>query len=275
MGWRRYGWNEAKISRYRRMGRGRGEGTRYAPWLTVADVSSSGRSHRVSCDKTGRQVHLLSDTEYFAYLEQWWDDEVVDIREQYPLSRADTLHIARLRRVRHPVDGRTATPLVQTTDLLCTLRDGDGLRLLAIAAKTAADLEDPKRRRRTLEKLDIERTYWTARGVEWRLVTDVDVKTRRNANLSWLHERRLDVSPSLRGRLTWCETALARMVDSRPRALVRLTCSAFDEEHGLDEGTALQVLRGMLRRKAAVTDLAVLQIQDSPGAAFSWPGIGR
>lgn len=271
--WRRYGWSEAKISRFQEMGRGQGEGSGYRPWLTVADVSSRGRSRRVSCDKTGRQVHLLSDNEYFAYLEQWWDDEVVDIREQYPLPRSDTLAIARRRGVRHPRDPDTGAPLVQTTDLLCTLRGVAGKRLVAIAVKAVADLANSRRAPRILEKLDLESTFWTVRSVEWRLVTDVQVRTRRNLNLSWLHERRAKVPAALSGRLSRCERALAATISARPSAPASRTCLAFDETNGLDPGAGLSILHGLLRRKAAVTDLTVLQVQDAPGEAFSWPGL--
>ncbi len=273
MGRRRYGWTEAKIHRFQRAGRGQGEGVDYKPWLTVSDVPSKGRSRRVSCDKTGRQIHLLSDTEYFAYLEQWWDDDVVDIREQFPLPRSDTLAIARRRGVRHPKDTASGAPLVQTTDLLCTLRDGGSRRLRAIAVKVADDLEDKKRAPRIWVKLDLERTFWTVRSVEWSLVTDVEVKTRLGMNLSWLHERRTKVAAPLLTRLSWCERTLAGMASARPSVPISALCLAFDDHHGLDEGTGLWILHGLLRRKAARTDLTVLQIQDAPAGAFSFPGV--
>ena len=81
---RRYGFTEEKIQRFIKQGRGKGEGATYKPWLTVADVPSLGRVHRVYCPKTGRAHHLLSDNEYYAFLLQWWDDSVVDIRKAVP-----------------------------------------------------------------------------------------------------------------------------------------------------------------------------------------------
>ncbi|SDI39089.1 hypothetical protein SAMN04487926_11639 [Paraburkholderia steynii] len=83
----RYAMTLAKLRRFIRERRGQGEGANYRPWLMVSDVPSRGRSWRVACDKTGRRtMHFLSDHEYVAFLEAWWDESVTDIREQYPLN---------------------------------------------------------------------------------------------------------------------------------------------------------------------------------------------
>jgi hypothetical protein len=44
-------------------GRGAGKCKDYKSWLTVRDVSSVGRSHRIFGHKTRRTHHLLSDLE--------------------------------------------------------------------------------------------------------------------------------------------------------------------------------------------------------------------
>ena len=63
----RYGFDEAKIARFRKEGRGEGFGADYKPWLTARDVPSRGRSHRVLGVTTGRVHHLLSDIERRAF----------------------------------------------------------------------------------------------------------------------------------------------------------------------------------------------------------------
>lgn len=107
---RNAGWDEGKIERYFREGRGQGEGKDYKPWLAIQDVSSTGRVSRVKGWKTGRLHHLMSDNEkrYFFLLE--WADNVVDIREQYPLDREKTADIAHRKHINHPVDQQTKTP---------------------------------------------------------------------------------------------------------------------------------------------------------------------
>ena len=66
-------------------GRGKGYGKDYQPWLTIQEVPSLGRRSRVHGWKTGRLHHTLSDHEIdYLYLLEWADD-VIDIREQFPL----------------------------------------------------------------------------------------------------------------------------------------------------------------------------------------------
>ena len=49
-------------------GRGNGEYADYKPWLTVRDLPSLGRVHRVFGHKSRRTQHLLSDLELAAFL---------------------------------------------------------------------------------------------------------------------------------------------------------------------------------------------------------------
>jgi hypothetical protein len=90
MGRRRTSFDEAKIARFLKEGRGAGRGSEYKPWLTTQDVPSSGREHRVFCRKTDRIHHLLSDGEWRLFLHLEWCDGVQDIREQFPLNRDET-----------------------------------------------------------------------------------------------------------------------------------------------------------------------------------------
>ena len=60
--------SEVQIARRIKEGRGQGQGKNYMPWLTVQDVPSSGRSHRVYSHKTDRVHHLLSDLELAVFL---------------------------------------------------------------------------------------------------------------------------------------------------------------------------------------------------------------
>lgn len=183
MGRKRYGFDENRINRFIKEGRGQGTGKNYKPWLTVADVPSLGRVHRVFCPKTEREHHLMSDNEYYAFLLQWWDDSVLDIREQYPLlNRKETLEIAARSGIRHPMHPVSRTLWVLTTDLVLTVRNANGNKTVAYAVKEAKALENE----RTLEKLEIERRYWERREVKWQILTNEQVKNNFTKNLSWI-----------------------------------------------------------------------------------------
>jgi hypothetical protein len=84
MVYQRYAMDENKIARFYKEGRGQGHGAEYLPWLTISDVPSHGRSHRVKGRKTGRIHHLLSDKEWRTFLFLDWCDDVTDIREHAP-----------------------------------------------------------------------------------------------------------------------------------------------------------------------------------------------
>jgi hypothetical protein len=157
----RYDWTERRIKRFFEEGRGSGRGQSYKPWLTTSDVPSLGRTHRIFLARTSRQHHLLSDLEYYAFLNSSFDDDVVDIREQFPLDRAETLAIAAALGIKHPQD--KGVSIVMTTDLLETRIAAEGHSETAIAIKPAEKLTET----RTIEKLEIERIYWSRRKVPW------------------------------------------------------------------------------------------------------------
>ncbi|VTX67395.1 Transposon Tn7 transposition protein TnsA [Acinetobacter junii] len=98
--------HELKIQKWIKEGRGQGFGNSYKPWLTIRDVSSEGRSHRVFGHKSQRTHHLLSDLELSTFLLLEWHSTTIDIREQYPLDLEQTLEIAKTIRIPHPRFGK-------------------------------------------------------------------------------------------------------------------------------------------------------------------------
>ena len=183
---RRYSFDETKLKRFAKEGRGTGHGSDYRPWLQVQDVPSHGRSTRIHSYKTGRQHHLLSDLETGLFLILDWADHVVDIREQFPLDRDVTRMLAAKMGVVHPRDVQTKSDIVMTTDLLVDVRLDGGVSLIALSVKPASKLEGA----RTLEKLELERRFWARINVPWYLVTERELHAVRIGNLRWLHEMR-------------------------------------------------------------------------------------
>jgi hypothetical protein len=112
----RYTQTEKKYRKWAKKGRGQGRLAIYKPWLAIQDVPSHGRSHRALSATNGRVMHLFSDLEFYAFLVADWQCCLIDIREQYPLSRDMTGAIADCINVRHPEAHRI--DMVMTTDLL-------------------------------------------------------------------------------------------------------------------------------------------------------------
>ena len=181
---RQTGWTEAKIAKYIKEERGNGELANYKPWLTIQDVPSKGRVHRLMGWKTLREHHLLSDLElnYLYFCD--WADNIIDIREQFPLERESTLKIAESLGINHSKDVKTGTPIVMTTDFLLTVRVGSAIIYKVRTLKLEKDLNDL----RTIEKFEIERVYWEQQNIDWAIVTEKDLPSPFLNNLKFLRD---------------------------------------------------------------------------------------
>lgn len=236
-----YGWSTydtRTIARLQAEGRGTGMLETYLPWITVRDISSLGLSTRTKGWKTGRTHHVLSNLElqYLYCLE--WSSRVTDIREQYPLPLEDTLYIAEQAGIKHPRHPQTRSPVVMTTDFLVTCERQGMPQDEARAVKPARGLAS----RRTLEKLEIERLYWTERRIDWGLVTESECDRILALNITLLHGlRESPVGTSLNAdELADAAHLLTRETLHVDAPLRRLT-SQCDRQLGLEPGTSLAI----------------------------------
>lgn len=107
-----------------RQHRGLGHGAAYIPWIFTSEVPGHKGTHHNPVDwKTGRTVHLLSDGELYLYQMLRWDDNVRDIREQFPVPIEATYEISqKYKGFRHPRDNEGLIHM--TVDLLVDYYDG-------------------------------------------------------------------------------------------------------------------------------------------------------
>jgi len=174
-------WDIDVFRRYNREGRGQGVGAAYKPWITVRDFPSLGMVSRIKGQTSGRVYHLMSNNETNLFYILDWSDDVLDIREQYPLSDlTDAIGIAESARIRYPYDFNSGFPYVMTSDFYVETTKGT----IAIAVKTTTELAKP----RVLEKLEIERRYWLKRGVDWKLITEREINADKARNIEWLSQ---------------------------------------------------------------------------------------
>jgi hypothetical protein len=261
---RKYGFDEKKIARFIREGRGRGTGKEYKPWLLVSDVPSTGREHRVFWCRTEREHHFLSDNEFRAFLSLAWLENVIDIREQFPLDRSETMQIASRLGIRHPVVGGTI--LFLTTDLLVTVMKGDQLMLFAYAIKEDKD----RSKERVKELLEIESCYWWARGISWDVLTNLDVKTTATKNLEWIFGLNgmypvTSLDEEIHRRLWSLQTKY-------PLVPMNTACEHVDKQLSRPIGTALEALRRLLGARKILVDMNIKVIQSLPMKEFLFKG---
>ena len=155
--------------------RGKGHGADYKPWIYTNEFNSRGTVSNPVDYKTGRVMQLMSMGENKFYYLLRWDDNVVDIREQYPLKLRDTLKIAQAMKIRHPKNKSTR----MTSDFLVDYADGSQKAFSVKYSRN--DLDD----RRTSEKLEIEERYWKMHGIPFEIVfsEDMDINIVTNIRL--------------------------------------------------------------------------------------------
>ena len=156
----------------------------------------------------------MSDNEWVELLFAVMLPNLVDLREQFPLSveggvheltqyRVDaplgtfpgTRELAERLKIKHPkVTGNgESDDWVPTTDLILTLRSSVGaLELLAISLKPEGALT-----KRKIKLLELEKAYWDARDIDWLLITpkqfDERVGLTLRCSMPWaLGEKTLD-----------------------------------------------------------------------------------
>ncbi|MGD6834421.1 TnsA endonuclease N-terminal domain-containing protein [Sutcliffiella halmapala] len=240
---RQIGWTEAKISRYIKEGRGKGELALYKPWLMIQDVPSTGRVHRFIGWKTSREHHLLSDLEFNYLCFCDWADNVIDIREQFPLDREVTLQVADDLGIKHPTDSKTNTPIVMTTDFFLTVREGSSVVYKARTLKLEKDLNDE----RVIEKFEIEKCYWEGQGIDWAIVTEKEMPQTLLSNLKFLRDAYfVDEGEKI--------DLLMNEWHSFNGALLK-NLQAFDEKHNFEMGTAISLYKHALAKKLLKVDM--------------------
>ena len=261
-------WTEARIAKAIADGYGQGVGANYKPWLEVQMLSSQGVSHRACSLKTGRPHHLLSNVELALFLALDWQQDIVDIREQYPLDRDLTRTVALELGIRHPCYPDTHVPTVMTVDFLVTRLIQGQEHLEAFNAKTMTEAENPK----SLEKLEIQRAYFAQLDIPHHLVFDMDIPKQQIENLRWIN----DAIPRDKEREPyagyWDE--MAERMDNflRPEMngfkTLGTICDQFDADIAQKAGTGIRAVRILMAKHFLVPELDSPDLLMAPVTRF-------
>lgn len=230
------------------------------PWLTVGRTPSRGQSSRIYGYKSGRVHHVLSELEAMWLILFDWCDDVVDIREQYPLLPLEqTMEIATVLGVVHPTfQGR---PVVMTSDFVVTMPGEYGNVDHAVACKPSSALDD----HRVLQKLEIERRYWRMHRTPWTLATERDLRLPLIQNLKWVRPcTRVDYLTLSGAEIARITDLLARRIHLESSTRLTSLASSADDELSLPVGTCLTLIRHALATKKWPVDMSVIIDPNSP-----------
>lgn len=254
--------NEKQNEKKKKEKRGEGYFDQYKPWLKIQDVASTGLATRIKGIKTGRPHHLLSTLELdYLYLLDW-SEEVIDIREQFPLDLPETIALAQEANLIHPPRSNPSRPIVMTTDFLITVRQPVGTKEVARTVKYSKDLAD----KRVLEKFEIERLYWKERNTDWGIITELDINKTLVKNIKWLY--RFREAGSLPSAIT--PSKIPELIDfmlpsiRKKQTPLRTVTKACDEEFGLLSGNSLALIRHLLAARKWKVDMLKLIQPEKP-----------
>lgn len=154
-------------------GRGKGEGSKYKPWIKAREIASQGTSSTFPDYKHGREIQLLSQGEVYYYYLFRWDDTVKDIREQFPLDLQTTIDMARSMGIEHPSNGK----ITLTTDLLVVRTNGDKEAYSIKSSKK--ELKDKK----VKERIYLEQSYWNEQKIPFKVLFKSEVNAIKVQNI--------------------------------------------------------------------------------------------
>jgi len=237
-------------------GYGSGIGSEYKPWIKIQDVPSLGRVTRVKGIDTERQHELLSDMERnYSYI-VGFSNNVIDIREQYPLlPMEETISIADELGIKHPPNPITGEDIVMTTDFFITISTKNEIKELARTIKPKDDLLD----KRILEKFEIERIFWEKRNIEWGIVTEEEIDKTIANNISFVQGykdiKAVDSFQNIENSQIkdLIYEFLKRIVDDE--RCMRNICYEFDCDMNLEKGSALSIFRYLIINKVITINI--------------------
>ena len=151
--------------------RGEGHYGEYNPWIHTNEIKGHLGTHHNPIDwKHGRSMHFLSDGEYWLYMILRFQDEVLDIREQFPLPVISTEYITDKKGWIHPSNKEGLIPF--TTDLLVDYVDGH-----QEAYSVKYSLEELQKHPNQIKNVWIQKKYWNGlpKPVQFFQVFTVDM----------------------------------------------------------------------------------------------------
>ncbi|MBU3175384.1 TnsA endonuclease N-terminal domain-containing protein [Clostridium estertheticum] len=158
----------------------------YVPFLNVRSVPTKGKANRIMGYKTGREHHFLTKLEYAAFYHFDWSDDVLDIKEQYPLLPIDLLqNIAVEAGIEYP--SLDDEPIIMTTDFLVTTKCNGKIVHSARTVTPSINLSN----KRIIEKFEIERRFFNSKGIDWAIITEKELSSVFTNNMDIFHSNKL------------------------------------------------------------------------------------
>ena len=163
---------KASVKNKIKAGKGQGTGATYQAFISASESHSEGTTAEFRDWKTGRIVTCLSQGEKMFYHILRWNDEVVDIQEQYPLDNklvdAVVAKLSKEDAILLP-DELQDNREPYTADFLVTMANGDKRAYQVKRNRMQINTLHDKRR------IAIEGTYWNCLHIPFKLIYAEDI----------------------------------------------------------------------------------------------------
>jgi 3-deoxy-D-manno-octulosonate 8-phosphate phosphatase KdsC-like HAD superfamily phosphatase len=178
-------WTENKIQRYIKEGRGQGCGSAYKSWYGSADIDDTTTFLHMGGSWINNRTHfIVNELGMLYFFATMWDENILDVRENYPLDLTVTLSISSRLKIVHERCKKNKIPIVMTSSFLLTeLKDGI-VTLHAVDILYAANASVYKR---TVNLFRVKKEYWEEQGIKHSIITPNDLNLVLSRNLELLH----------------------------------------------------------------------------------------
>lgn len=243
---------------------GMAHGEHYVSPLEVRELPKVGRVHRLTCARFAeRPFALRSDTEFCVFLEQYFREEVIDIRPHVPSVTSRTLAIAARSGLRHP--GGLTNPDVLLADFVVTVQSAEAVTEQAIVTRHA---ETGSTASFETECALLE-AYWAECGAAFSVCYRDGLNGALARNLLWLfpiHEQ--IVRAGVTRAQQRAQTVLLDEVMHHDHYTMREACRSAACRGALAAGASVLALRQLLATRLLVVDLTMPDLFCLPPAAF-------
>lgn len=238
-------------------GRGTKDGDTYCPWLKVHEFGSTGRCHRLLGWKSKRIHQLLSDLELYFFLDVQWEDNIVDIREQYPLlPLQQTIDIADNLNIKHPAfRNKRENELVMTTDFILTVNYDGSYKDIARTIKPRSFLD----KKRVVQKFLLEKEYFRIKGIDWGIVTEESINITKARNIYYIYNCYFwNTDNNISGDSVYELFYVFKKTLFKNNLSILNSCCEFESLMNWEKGEGLNFFKFLLVRKFIITDMNVV-----------------
>lgn len=212
--------------------------------LKVSTYSSLGRATRIYSYKTQSIHHLMSDNQLRTFLLLEWSDKIMDIKTNIILDDLEIYLDEEIENLRLDIfkDKESGKTYDLYTNFLVTVDKGVNKENIAISVKNSSNLS----KKNTIEKLEIERRYWSKRDTKFYIVTDKELNRQEVNNINWCREALIDKSILNKDYLS---EELLVFIQKYRNELLNEILDLFDEINNLKLGTSLFIFRYLIAIK--------------------------